>query len=242
MILIAVCLYFITSSDSGSYVDDLISAMGYENPPVLQKVYWCFTRRRSRPRSCTSGGLTVLAQAVSIVCGFPYTFALNFMCLSLWRAFLDEFGDETQRKRKSFNTCLFDFLEVFKPKLRVLTLRIARRVSSRPSKTSSTRSTPSSSARKLSAPIKTSPCSTARSSPAFSGPSIGLLASASRRGRALRGVADVLHLRLLRRQHRTRASRIQKYSWQRHGRLYLRHGSLAVCSRANGTGAAPATR
>ena len=47
MILIAIILYFITSSDSGSYVDDLISAMGYENPPVLQKVYW----------ACTEGAL-----------------------------------------------------------------------------------------------------------------------------------------------------------------------------------------
>ena len=115
LILIAVCLYFITSSDSGSYVDDLISAMGYENPPVLQKVYWCFTEGALATALVYSGGLKMV-QAVSIVAGFPYTLALNFMCLSLWRALLDEGGDEAhRRKRKSFNTCLFDFLEVFKP-------------------------------------------------------------------------------------------------------------------------------
>jgi len=115
LILIAVSLYFITSSDSGSYVDDLISAMGYENPPVLQKVYWCFTEGALATALVYSGGLKMV-QAVSIVAGFPYTLALNFMCLSLWRALLDEGGDEEyRRKRKSFNTCLFDFLEAFKP-------------------------------------------------------------------------------------------------------------------------------
>ena len=115
LILIAVSLYFITSSDSGSYVDDLISAMGYENPPVLQKVYWCFTEGALATALVYSGGLKMV-QAVSIVAGFPYTLALNFMCISLWRALLDEDeNEEHRRKRKSFNTCLFDFLEAFKP-------------------------------------------------------------------------------------------------------------------------------
>ena len=99
LILIAVCLYFITSSDSGSYVDDLISAMGYENPPVLQKVYWCFTEGALATALVYSGGLKMV-QAVSIVAGFPYTLALNFMCLSLWRALLDEGGDEAHRRKR----------------------------------------------------------------------------------------------------------------------------------------------
>ncbi len=115
MILIAVILYFITSSDSGSYVDDLISAMGYENPPVLQKVYWACTEGALAQALVTSGGLTVV-QSVSIVCGLPFTFALNFMVVSLWRALKDEFGDETQQKaRKGFNTCMLDVLEGYEP-------------------------------------------------------------------------------------------------------------------------------
>jgi len=115
LILIAVTLYFITSSDSGSYVDDLISAMGYESPPVLQKIYWCFTEGALASALVYSGGLKMV-QAVSIVAGFPYTIALNFMCLALWRALQDEGGDEEyRRKRKGFNTCIFDFLERFNP-------------------------------------------------------------------------------------------------------------------------------
>jgi choline-glycine betaine transporter len=115
MILIAIILYFITSSDSGSYVDDLISAMGYENPPVLQKVYWACTEGALAQALVTSGGLKVV-QGVSIVCGLPFTFALNFMVVSLWRALKDEFNDEAQQKtRKGFNTCMLDVLEGYEP-------------------------------------------------------------------------------------------------------------------------------
>lgn len=115
LILIAIILYFTTSSDSGSYVDDLVSAMGYENPPVLQKVYWACTEGALAQALVTKGGLRVV-QAVSIVCGLPFTFALNFMVVSLWRALKDEFDDESQQKaRKGFNTCIFDVLEGYEP-------------------------------------------------------------------------------------------------------------------------------
>ena len=40
---IALLLYFITSSDSGSYVDDLLGSSGLSKPPALQKIYWGFT-------------------------------------------------------------------------------------------------------------------------------------------------------------------------------------------------------
>ena len=115
LILIAIILYFTTSSDSGSYVDDLVSAMGYENPPVLQKVYWACTEGALAQALVTKGGLKVV-QAVSIVCGLPFTFALNFMVVSLWRALKDEFDDEAQQKaRKGFNTCILDVLEGYEP-------------------------------------------------------------------------------------------------------------------------------
>jgi hypothetical protein len=113
LILVAVIFYFITSSDSGSYVDDMISAMGYENPPVLQKVYWACTEGALAQALVTVGGLKVV-QGVSIVAGFPFTMALNFMVLSLWRALKDECGDLKQQ-RKGFNTCVWDFLEGYKP-------------------------------------------------------------------------------------------------------------------------------
>ena len=41
--VVGVSLYFITSSDSGSYVDDILAANGLPNPPIVQKVFWAFT-------------------------------------------------------------------------------------------------------------------------------------------------------------------------------------------------------
>ena len=115
IILVAVILYFITSSDSGSYVDDLISAGGYENPPVLQKVYWACTEG-ALATALTVGGSLTMVQGVSIIAGFPFTMALNFMIISLWRALREEGGDiELKRKRKGFNTCIWDFLEAYNP-------------------------------------------------------------------------------------------------------------------------------
>lgn len=40
LIVVGVILYFVTSSDSGSYVDDTLAAGGLVNPPLPQKIYW----------------------------------------------------------------------------------------------------------------------------------------------------------------------------------------------------------
>jgi choline-glycine betaine transporter len=55
--IVGIALYFITSSDSGSYVDDVIAANGLPNPPLVQKVFWCLHRgRASPPRLLKAGG------------------------------------------------------------------------------------------------------------------------------------------------------------------------------------------
>ena len=51
-----VSLYFITSSDSGSYVDDILSAQGLPNPPLIQKIYWAFTEGAVATALLKSGG------------------------------------------------------------------------------------------------------------------------------------------------------------------------------------------
>ena len=113
LILVGVILYFITSSDSGSYVDDLISSQGYECPPPFQKIYWACTEGALAQALVTKGGLYAV-RSVSIVAGLPYTLAINFMMVALWRALKEESGDLVDTRR-GFNTCIFDFLEAFKP-------------------------------------------------------------------------------------------------------------------------------
>ena len=113
LILVGVILYFITSSDSGSYVDDLISSQGYEAPPPFQKIYWACTEGALAQALVTKGGLYAV-RSVSIVAGLPYTLAINFMMVALWRVLKEESG-ELADSRRGFNTCIFDFLEAFKP-------------------------------------------------------------------------------------------------------------------------------
>jgi choline-glycine betaine transporter len=118
----ALVIYFLTSSDSGSMVDDMISASGMWPGyiPVWQKVFWCFTEgivAIALVSGDDGDGSTSLKsmQAASIVLGLPYTFLLCFMVTSLYRALKYEMGDEDILKSMRFNTQIFDFLELFKP-------------------------------------------------------------------------------------------------------------------------------
>ena len=115
LVLVSVLLYFTTSSDSGSYVDDLIASQGFLNPPPIQKVYWAVTEGALTHALVVNGGIDVLKGA-TIVSAFPFTIILCFLCVSLWRVLKMETGDPViTDARKSFNTGLFDILEGFKP-------------------------------------------------------------------------------------------------------------------------------
>merc|ERR1719487_3079703 len=41
---ISLIIYFVTSSDSGSYVVDMLASNGDEDPPTSQRIYWSITR------------------------------------------------------------------------------------------------------------------------------------------------------------------------------------------------------
>jgi choline-glycine betaine transporter len=41
--LACIALYFVTSSDSASFLVDMLAANGIEHPPMPQKVFWCVT-------------------------------------------------------------------------------------------------------------------------------------------------------------------------------------------------------
>jgi len=110
-------IYFITSSDSGSMTDDIISASGLNASkiPIWQKCFWCFTEGLVAIALVNTGGALKALQHVSIIIGLPYTFFLCMMVPSLYRALKREAGDTDIVEAKRFNTQLFDFLELFKP-------------------------------------------------------------------------------------------------------------------------------
>jgi choline-glycine betaine transporter len=110
-------IYFLTSSDSGSMTDDIISASGLSAGyiPSWQKVFWCFTEGIVAMALLKEGNSLSSLRALSIVIGLPYTIFLCMMVPACYRALKKEAGDEDIASSKRFNTQLLDFLEGFKP-------------------------------------------------------------------------------------------------------------------------------
>jgi len=112
-------IYFLTSSDSGSMTDDIISASGLSASkiPAWQKVFWCFTEGIVAIAlvAASNGNALTTLRNVSIIIGLPFTILLCTMVPSLYRALKRELGEQDILKSMRFNTQLFDIFELFKP-------------------------------------------------------------------------------------------------------------------------------
>ena len=82
--VIVVISFFVTSSDSGSLVIDIITAGGEADPPVPQRVFWAVTEGVVAATLLIGGGLVAL-QTAAITTGLPFAIVLLFMCVSVHR-------------------------------------------------------------------------------------------------------------------------------------------------------------
>ena len=73
-------VFFITSSDSGSLVIDIIAAGGKSDAPLPQRVFWCVVEGLVAIALLLGGGLVSL-QAAVLATGFPFALVLLGMCL-----------------------------------------------------------------------------------------------------------------------------------------------------------------
>jgi choline/glycine/proline betaine transport protein len=80
--IVLVGTFFITSSDSGSLVVDMMTAGGKLNAPKGQKVFWAFMEGAIAIALLVGGGLTAL-QSASISTGFPFAIILVLVSFSL---------------------------------------------------------------------------------------------------------------------------------------------------------------
>lgn len=87
--IILVFVFFITSSDSGSLVIDIITAGGHQDPPVAQRIFWALTEGVVAAVLLAGGGLLAL-QTAAIITGLPFALVMVMMCVGLYRAFNDE--------------------------------------------------------------------------------------------------------------------------------------------------------
>ncbi|MCG5535274.1 BCCT family transporter [Ectothiorhodospira mobilis] len=76
--------FFVTSSDSGSLVIDMITAGGKADPPVAQRVFWAVTEGVVAAALLVAGGLSAL-QTAAIATGLPFAILLVFLVWSLHR-------------------------------------------------------------------------------------------------------------------------------------------------------------
>jgi len=86
---LVVVTFFVTSSDSGSLVIDIITAGGNPHPPVAQRVYWASMEGIVAAVLLIGGGLTAL-QTAAISTGLPFLFLMLLMIVSLHKAFASD--------------------------------------------------------------------------------------------------------------------------------------------------------
>jgi choline/glycine/proline betaine transport protein len=76
--------FFVTSSDSGSLVIDIITSGGNEDPPVWQRIFWAIIEGAVAAALLLAGGLSAL-QTAAITSALPFAFVMFLMCFGLYR-------------------------------------------------------------------------------------------------------------------------------------------------------------
>ena len=86
--------FFVTSSDSGSMVIDIITAGGNPDPPKPQRLFWAITEGVVAGVLLLGGGLTAL-QTAAITTGLPFALVVLMMCWATWvglKQYVNKYG------------------------------------------------------------------------------------------------------------------------------------------------------
>lgn len=81
--------FFVTSSDSGSLVIDILTAGGDQDPPKNQRIFWAVTEGVIASVLLLAGGLDAL-QTAAIASGFPFALLMVGMCFALFKELQNE--------------------------------------------------------------------------------------------------------------------------------------------------------
>lgn len=84
LIVVMIVLWFVTSSDSASFVIDMLTAGGDTNPPKIQRLFWAIMEGLIAAILLAAGGLEAL-QAAAIVAGLPFALVIFLMMYALLR-------------------------------------------------------------------------------------------------------------------------------------------------------------
>ncbi|TVP69622.1 MAG: hypothetical protein EA340_06995 [Nitriliruptor sp.] len=87
--MFVITVFFITSSDSGSFVIDMIASGGQLNPPVAMRIFWAVAEGAVAAVLLVAGGLAAL-QAGAIATGLPFTAVLLVVMLGVFKGLRSE--------------------------------------------------------------------------------------------------------------------------------------------------------
>jgi choline/glycine/proline betaine transport protein len=97
--LILVVVFFVTSSDSGSFVVDMLAHGGDQNPPLWSRLFWAVVQGGVAMALLYAGGLGSL-QTAAILTALPFTVVMLGMALSVWKALNDEYREMARVERR----------------------------------------------------------------------------------------------------------------------------------------------
>lgn len=95
--IIVIAIFFITSSDSGSLVVDMLASGGHPNPPIWSRVLFALLEGVLAAALLLAGGLSAL-QAGSLMTALPFSILLAIMCVAIVRAFRVDHLQASQRR------------------------------------------------------------------------------------------------------------------------------------------------
>ncbi len=83
--IVLIVMWFVTSSDSGSFVIDMLTSGGDPDPPKVQRIFWAVSEGAVASVLLLAGGLSAL-QAAAVIAGFPFAIVVLLILIGLIKA------------------------------------------------------------------------------------------------------------------------------------------------------------
>jgi choline/glycine/proline betaine transport protein len=107
VVLVLIVTFFVTSSDSGSLVVDMLASGGNTNPPVWSRVMWAVLEGAVAAAllaigtlSGSQGGALTALQTMAVVIALPFSFVMVLMMIGTLRAFKREWAEADRDRRR----------------------------------------------------------------------------------------------------------------------------------------------
>jgi len=95
-----IVIFFVTSSDSGSLVDVMVTSGGHPNPPPAYRIFWCVAEGVVAATLLVAGGLAALRTA-SLTPALPMMIFLLIACFGLVKALSVDIREEGRPEREA---------------------------------------------------------------------------------------------------------------------------------------------